>query len=146
MKAILVKPFSPALADGPPDYPYFILHKLAERGVGCVEAEKPADGGEVVSWTFTSRLTGEKLELARSPRGMFRPVLARFALVADINPYGGHAYFAAEPAPHWPAAGLHRFSLYLSNHPSTGAWIRLYLCAIDGVWPPGNVEPPPTAT
>jgi len=140
VKAILIKPWSPALAEQLSDYPYFILHKLAERGVGSVEAEPVAGAGEV-AWRYTSRVSGEQVELVRQPRGMFRPVLARFANLAGINPYAGHEFFAAEAAPHWPATGVHRFSLFVCNKPTMGIWLRLYLYGIDGVWPPGNVEP-----
>jgi hypothetical protein len=129
-----VEPWSDTLAANVLTFPDHILHRLAAAGIGRVDAELPV-GGDHVLWEYVPRLRGARRELARQPIREFRPVLARFATVTGISPYGGYAAFAVEPFPEWPADGTHRFSLYLCNEPAMGLWARLYLYCIDGVWP-----------
>jgi hypothetical protein len=135
MQTIAVEPWSDALAAEVVTWPDHLLHRLATAGIGRVEAELPTDRGVVV-WQYTSRLSGERRELAQLPVGWFRPVLARLAVFAGLpSLYGGHALFAVTPFPEWPTGGAYRFSLFLCNEPAMGLWARLYLYCIDGVWP-----------
>lgn len=133
MNVVLVKPWSRDMAASLADFPYYVLHLLARRGPGCVWAEKSSD--EFTPWQYASRRTDVRLEMARLPTGMFRPVLSRFTALAGLDTLGGHALFAVEPPRDWPHAGLHRFSLFLCNYGPKDAWLRLYLYRIDGVWP-----------
>jgi hypothetical protein len=143
VQTIAIEPWSDALAAAVTTWPDHLLHRLAAAGVGRVEAEPPADGSEVI-WQYASRRSGERRELARLPLQLFRPVLARLAVFAGLpNLYCGHTLFAVAPFPEWPAAGTHRFSLFLCNEPAMGLWARLYLYCIDGVWPvPKSVDQP----
>jgi hypothetical protein len=134
VQTITVEPWSDALAAEVVTYPDHLLHRLAAAGVGRVDAETPADG-DVVPWWYVSRLSGERRELARLSVRWFRPVLARFATLTGMSLYGGHTLFAVAPLPGWPAAEVHRFSLFLCNEPAMGIWARLYLYCIDNVWP-----------
>jgi hypothetical protein len=135
MQTLVVEPWSDALATGVVTWPDHLLHRLAAAGVGRVEAELPTAGGAVV-WQYTSRLSGERRELARLPGRWFRPVLARLSVFAGLpDLYCGHTLFAVAPFPEWPATGTYRFSLFLCNEPTMGLWARLYLYCIDGVWP-----------
>jgi hypothetical protein len=112
--------------------PESLLHLLIEQGVGCLEASAARDAAIV--WSFTSRLSRERKEVATTPAQLFRPLLARFAVLMGLSPYGGHILFGlrieGEDAPR-----PERFSLYLCNEPTMGIWIKLYLYCIDGVWP-----------
>ncbi|MCI0704385.1 MAG: hypothetical protein L0241_25280 [Planctomycetia bacterium] len=134
MQTLAIAPWSEALAAEVTTWPDHLLHLLARAGIGLVEAELPAEDEEVC-WWYVSRASGERRELTRLPVRLFRPVLARLALFAELSPYCGHAVFGVEPFPNWSAAGVHRFSLFVCNEPTMGFWARLYLYCIDGVWP-----------
>jgi hypothetical protein len=134
METFAVRPWSDVLAADVMTFPDHLVHVLAAAGVGLVEASLPAEG-DAVPWRYTPRRGEGPRELARLPVGRFRPVLARLATAAGLSPYGGHALFAAGPAPDWPEQRVHRFSLFVCNEPAMGIWARLYLYCIDGVWP-----------
>src|SRR5262249_49398346 len=65
VQTIAVQPWSDPLAAELVTWPDSLLHRLAAAGVGVVEPELPSEGGAVV-WRHTSRLSGERRELARS--------------------------------------------------------------------------------
>jgi hypothetical protein len=134
MDTISIQPWSEQLASDVRTLPDYLIHRVAQLGIGRVESELDVSRLEVV-WQYTSRYNGEKVELARSPDRLFRMVLARWAALLGTDPYCSQKVFAVSPHSAWPSAGVHRFSFYLCNEPTMAIWFKLYLYCIDGVWP-----------
>jgi hypothetical protein len=137
---ISIQPWSERLADEVRTLPDYLIHRVVQLGVGRIDSEPDVRQSQVV-WQYTSRRTGERVELARSPDRLFRIVLARWATLLGTDPYCAQKLFAISPHPAWPSAEIHRFSFYLCNEPTMAIWFKLYLYCIDGVWPMPNSAP-----
>ena len=140
-------------------YVDYFMTLLVRHGPGVLEAE-PRAGQDPVEWKFRSFvspggvirhwLDSEAVVVHQMPRGLFRPVLARFGhrLTPDGDVYGSSGAFQirfndeAEPRDF-------RFFIYLANMRGLGTWIRLYWYAPDLDYPkedePAAMETPATA-
>src|SRR4051794_4339262 len=116
-KILTVQPWSDGLAESPATFPDYLVHQLAMAGIGRIEAEPARDGADAI-WRYTSRRTGDQREFARSPMGLFRPILARWATFSGADLYCGHALFAVDAQPGWPSTATHRFSCFVCNEPT----------------------------
>jgi hypothetical protein len=126
-------------------YVDYFMTLLVRHGPGVLEAEpKPDD--DPVEWKFRSfvsptgviqhLLDSQPVIVHQMPRGLFRPVLARFGhrLTPDGDMYGSSGafqiHFDDEPEPR-----EFRFFIYLANMRGLGTWIRLYWYAPDMDYP-----------
>ncbi len=138
--------------DPPPHVGLYLAHyvdyfmtRLISHGPGVLEAE-PKGGEDPVEWRFRSFVSAggmvqhwldtEPVVVHRMPRGIFRPVLARFGyrLTPDGGVYGSSGAFQIrfddEPDPR-----DFRFFIYLANMRGLGTWIRVYWYAPDMEYP-----------
>jgi len=117
-------------------YPDFLVNRLMKLGIGGIEAARTSGDNERVDFIFTSHQTGKREVVTSIAGGFFRSLLARLGprFGAEDMLYMGHALFACE-AECEEQKRLHRFSLFVCNEPTMGIWFKLYLYAIDGVWP-----------
>ena len=136
-------------------YVDYFMTLLVRNGPGVLEAE-PKPGEDPVEWKFRSFaspsgviqhwLDSEPVVVHRMPRGLFRPVLARFGhrLTPDGDVYGSSGAFQIrfddEPEPR-----EFRFFIYLANMRGLGTWIRLYWYAPDLEYPKPDAVPLPAA-
>jgi hypothetical protein len=117
-------------------YPDYLIDCLLREGVGMIEADREHHHDDKVDFVFTLRKTGESKIIGSLTSGFFRSVLARFGprCGAEEMLYAGHTLFACKYEREG-SVRLHRFSLFVCNEPTMGVWLRLYLYAIDGIWP-----------
>ncbi len=116
-------------------FPEYILCRLLEQGPALLEADGATTEGESVLWRFSRRRKSDDPPLVvRLPQAGFRSALARFGLLCGINIYGGHTLFQIRFS-NEEEARPERFAIYLCNEPTMGFWVRIYLYAIDGVYP-----------
>lgn len=106
-------------------FPDFVFASMAQRGIGTVEVE--SSGTDSVRqpptrWAFRHKINGVDEIIAEPKPPHFRTILARFARVCGISPYGGEAAFTR---------GAHHYSIILRNSQQTGFGICINLHAVD---------------
>lgn len=115
--------------DGIIPFPDFIFAEMARRGLGSIEVELLGTESvrqPPVRWQFRRADGGVVETIAETRPQHFRTILARFARVCGINPYGGEGSCSI-PAPH----GAHHYSIVLRNSQKLGFGIRIFLRSID---------------
>ena len=116
-------------------YPDFLVTCLLKNGIGCIEADKSLQHDGTVDFILTSKATGTARIVSTIGTGYFRPVLARFGnRCRDDMLYCGHHLFTC-PFEREGKIRDHRFSIFLCNEPTMACWLRLYLYAIDDLFP-----------
>jgi hypothetical protein len=106
-------------------FPEFVFAAMAQHGSGTVEAEASHTDSvrqPPTQWILRRRDTGAAEVIADTRPPHFRTILARFASVCGISPYGGQTAFSR---------GEHHYSVTLRNSQQTGFGIRIELVSDD---------------
>src|SRR5258707_795639 len=100
-------------------YPDFLVHRLIQKGIGGIEADRKLQHDGRVDFAYTAHSTGQRELLASMPEDFFHPLLARLGprFGAEDMLYGGHTRFAVEHNCEGKNR-LHRFALYVCNEPA----------------------------
>ena len=116
-------------------YPDFVITRMRVAEPCALEADHTLQQDGNIPLILSARGSSAGVVIGRVPLSSFRTVLARFAVFGGLeNIYGDHALFACD----YERDGVvvpHRFSMFLSNEPTVGLWLRLYVYGIDGVFP-----------
>jgi len=116
-------------------FPQYLLCRLIEQGPALLEADIATADTETIEWRINPRRKSRDNPLViRSAARGFRPTLARFGFLCGINVYSGHTLFQIRFVDE-EKARPEQFAIYLCNEPTMGFWVRIYLYAIEGVYP-----------